>query len=390
MGWKKLTVVVVAAAAMISATIALSMELTKQQELEMEVAQEPQTSIEPPKVGDTTTLENMENMPIYYDDEQVLLLPVRNVVEGLGGSVKWDAEKKATEVSFHGKRLLLYRGTKDAELNGYDITLDREAETINTCLYVSEDVLSDYFATEVVWDSTQRLVTIKTGDNTKPVMASKHMEGKDGERIYTAEIPVIVGLNDVNYEKSLNTDLQAFALKQLQSFPDALPKEEKEEPKEEQETTEPQPENTQQPATTEEVQPKAEETKETEQTEEVQKEIPKPNHVRIQFQKGYFGKKFLSLFWDVQVDGKLTAKGINVDLQEQKYVTIEELLNTEGVQDKLGVYQEDVKKQNYYISEKEEWVLLPNDLEAGSYQQVFVPQDIATGVYKDKYLFLVS
>ena len=109
--------------------------------------------------------------------------------------------KKATEISFHGKKLLLYRGTQQAQLNGYDITLDREPETINTCLYVSENVF-DYFATEVIWDSTQRLVTIKTGDDPKPVMATRHMEGKDGERIYTAEIPVIVGLNDISYEKS--------------------------------------------------------------------------------------------------------------------------------------------------------------------------------------------
>ena len=48
------------------------------------------------------------------------------------------------------------------------------------------------------------------------------------------------------------------------------------------------------------------------------------------------------------------------------------------------------RKQNYYISEKEEWVLLPNDKENGSYQQVPVPKEIAQGVYKDKYLFLIS
>lgn len=389
MGWKKLTVVVVAAAAMISGTIALSMELTKQKELEMEVAEEPQVPIETPQAGDTTTLENMENMPIYYDDDKVLLLPVRNVVEGLGGSVKWDTEKKATEISFHGKKLLLYRGTQQAQLNGYDITLDREPETINTCLYVSENVLSDYFATEVIWDSTQRLVTIKTGDNTKPVMAARHMEGKDGERIYTAEIPVIVGLNDISYEKSLNDDLQKFALEQLQSFPDTLPKEEN---KPEQET---QTENTEQTeeqaAQTENTeQPQTENTPEQKEQTEQKEEIPKPNHVRIQFQKGYFGKKFLSLFWDVEVDGVLMAKGMNVNLQEQKYVQMQELLNTEQWQEKLNVYAEDAAKQNYYISEKEEWVLLPNDKENGSYQQVPVPKEIAQSVYKDKYLFLIS
>lgn len=114
MGWKKLTVIVVAAAAMVTGAIALSMHLTKQQELEMEVTDQTEQTVQPPKAGDTTTWQDIENMPIYYDDTDVLMLPVRNVVEGLGGSVKWDAEKKATEISFYGKRLVLNRGSREA------------------------------------------------------------------------------------------------------------------------------------------------------------------------------------------------------------------------------------------------------------------------------------
>lgn len=40
MGWKKLTVIVVAAAALVGGALSLSMYLTRQQELEMEVADE--------------------------------------------------------------------------------------------------------------------------------------------------------------------------------------------------------------------------------------------------------------------------------------------------------------------------------------------------------------
>ena len=62
MGWKKLTVIVVAAAALVGGALSLSMYLTRQQELEMEVADE---KPQPPQAGDTTTLADMENMPIY-------------------------------------------------------------------------------------------------------------------------------------------------------------------------------------------------------------------------------------------------------------------------------------------------------------------------------------
>ena len=41
----------------------------------------------------------MENIPLYYDETEKLLLPLRNVMEGLGGSVAWNKETKMTEVS---------------------------------------------------------------------------------------------------------------------------------------------------------------------------------------------------------------------------------------------------------------------------------------------------
>ncbi len=387
MGWKKLTVIVVAAAALVGGALSLSMYLTRQQELEMEVAdQKPQ----PPQAGDTTTLADMENMPIYYDDEEVLLLPVRNVVEGLGGSVSWDREKKATEISFYGKKLLLNRGSREAELNGYEITLDREAEAINGCLYVSSDVFSEYFATEVIWDSTQQLVTIKTGDNTKPVIAGRMLEGVDGERNYSAEVPVVVGLNDISYEKSLNDAFESFVLEQLASFPNVVPAEEAAEAAEEAEAVE--------QSGTEETAEGAEETAEAEANAEEEEaanaeetaDIPKPDHVRIGFVKGYMGAEFLSFYWEVDVDGKLTSKGVNIDLQGQKNVNIFDLTVSRDIETELHVYAEDVDPENYYISANKEWILLSNDEESGAYQAVSVPAEMTQSVWKDKYKFLIA
>ncbi|MFR8711971.1 MAG: copper amine oxidase N-terminal domain-containing protein [Anaerotignum lactatifermentans] len=393
MGWKKLTVIVVAAAALVGGALSLSMYLTRQQEVEMEVAdQKPQ----PPQAGDTTTLADMENMPIYYDDEEVLLLPVRNVVEGLGGSVAWNREKKATEISFYGKKLVLNRGSREAELNGYEITLDREVEAINGCLYVSSDVFSEYFATEVIWDSSQQLVTIKTGDNTKPVIAGRMLEGVDGERNYSAEIPVVVGLNDISYEKSLNDAFESFALEQLASFPNVVPAEEAEEAAEEAEAVEQSGEEQAEAQAEEGTAAEAEANTETEanaeqaEAAEETADMPKPDHVRLGFVKGYIGAEFLSFYWEVDVDGKLSSQGVNVDLQGQKYVNILDLTASRDIETELHVYAEDVDPENYYISADKEWILLSNDEENGTYQAVSVPAEMAQSVWKDKYKFLIA
>ena len=393
MGWKKLTVIVVAAAALVGGALSLSMYLTRQQQLEMEVADE---KPQPPQAGDTTTLADMENMPIYYDDEEVLLLPVRNVVEGLGGSVAWDREKKATEISFYGKKLILNRGSRDAELNGYEITLDREVEAINGCLYVSSDVFSEYFATEVIWDSSQQLVTIKTGDNTKPVIAGRMLEGVDGERNYSAEIPVVVGLNDISYEKSLNDAFESFALEQLASFPNVVPAEEAEEAAEEAEAVEQSGEGDAEAQAEEETAAETETDTETEanaeqaEAAEETADMPKPDHVRLGFVKGYIGAEFLSFYWEVDVDGKLTSQGVNIDLQGQKYVDILDLTASRDIETELHVYAEDVDPENYYISADKEWILLSNDEENGTYQAVSVPAEMAQSVWKDKYKFLIA
>ena len=291
------------------------------------------------------------------------------------------------------------RGSRDAELNGYEITLDREVEAINGCLYVSSDVFSEYFATEVIWDSSQQLVTIKTGDNTKPVIAGRVLEGVDGERNYSAEIPVVVGLNDISYEKSLNDAFESFALEQLASFPNVVPAEEAEEAAEEAEAVEQSGEGEAEAQTEEGTAAEAEANTETEanaeqeETEEAAEEtadMPKPDHVRLGFVKGYIGAEFLSFYWEVDVDGKLSSQGVNIDLQGQKYVNILDLTASRDIETELHVYAEDVDPENYYISADKEWILLSNDEENGTYQAVSVPAEMAQSVWKDKYKFLIA
>lgn len=395
MGWKKLTVIVVAAAAMVTGAITLSMHLTKQQELEMEVTDQTEQTVQPPKAGDTTTWQDIENMPIYYDDTDVLMLPVRNVVEGLGGSVKWDAEKKATEISFYGKRLVLNRGSREAELNGYAITLEHEVEAINGCLYVTADAFSDYFATEVIWDSEQRLVTVKTGDNTKPVIAGRVLEGKEGERTFSAEIPVIVGLNDISYEKRLNEDLEAFAMEHLISFADVIAAEDEtfgaEAEQEAEEALEETAEEAAEAAAAEQTETAVQtEESENETQEMAQSAEPQPKQVRLGFWKGYCSTDFLSFYWEVDTDGVLSAQGVNIDLQEQKYVAISDLTTTEDIASQLHVFAERADLNNYYISQQKEWILLTNDAQSGTYQAVTVPQDLTGRIWKEKYLLFIA
>ena len=92
MSMKKLAAIVFAGAILMAGAMGISMKLTQQRELEMEVADVPKTVTGQPETGETKTLGSMENIPLYYDDEKKLLLPLRNVTEGLGGSVTWSGK----------------------------------------------------------------------------------------------------------------------------------------------------------------------------------------------------------------------------------------------------------------------------------------------------------
>ena len=193
---KKLTVIAAAGAALLAGAIGISMSLISPREMEMEVSQTPvEQGEDTANADDSKTLGDMENIPLYYDETEKLLLPLRNVMEGLGGSVTWNKDTKMTEVDYRGRTLALQAGNRQAVLNGYEVTLPEAAEIINGCLYVEE--------------------TLQTKDNTVPVMAVNVLTGQKDGRSYEIEVPVIVGLNDSKYEKNLNEsflqDMQAYA-----------------------------------------------------------------------------------------------------------------------------------------------------------------------------------
>ena len=214
---KKLTVIAAAGAVLLAGALGISMSLTSPNEMEMEVPETPVAQGTENEDG-SKTLADMENIPLYFDETKKLLLPLRNVMEGLGGSVAWNAETRMTEVSYRGRTLALTAGEEQAVLNGYEVTLPEAAEIINGCLYADEALISAYFTDEVEFNAETRQVTLQTKESGVPVVATKEITGKADDREYAIEVPVIVGLNDSNYEKNLNAEIA----QEMQDMADAF------------------------------------------------------------------------------------------------------------------------------------------------------------------------
>ena len=308
---KKLTVIAAAGAVLLAGALGISMKLTSQSAMEIEV---PETPAVQESVTGAHTLDAMENTPLYFDETEKLLLPLRNVMEGLGGTVEWNPETKMTEVTYRGRTLALKAGEKQALLNGYDVTLPEAAEMINGCLYADEVLLSAYYTGEVDFNTETRQVTLQTKDNTVPLVAMYVLQGAEDGREYEIEVPVLVGLNDSKYEKSLNENI----MQEMQGVGAAfLAKAEAE------------------------------------------------GKLNLQLQTGMCKKEFISLFWEGSEADIAVRLAKNIDLLGQKSVVLSDMLADASMDEVKTAAGQEWTADCFYLTEEGGLMLLKGDSDSG-------------------------
>ncbi len=304
---KKTAVIVCVSAAMICSAIGLSMRLTEAKELEMEVSN-PQKEI---TAEEQTKIYNEgENTPLYYDDDDILLLPIRNVAQGLGGTVTWEKETKSVSVTYKGKKLLLEPGSSSAQMHGYHITLHTAPQTINGCLYAEATILSDFFSTEVHWDSTKKQISLKSKEGSIPIIESDFLIGKNEWKEYDLELPVVMGLNDTSYEKGLNKEI----MQEMQNLADEFMLEEGK------------------------------------------------GCFQLQLEKGFVSGDFLSLCWKGTKGDQSFYKTINIDLREQKRKLLGDMLTEKGIQN-VKAQVDFTEKSLFFITENKELAMIDTQKE---------------------------
>jgi hypothetical protein len=93
------------------------------------------------------------------------LLPIRAIIESLGGTVGWDANEKKVTVSLGSKVLELWIGKSTAKVNGVDTPIDVAnpkvvPEIINGRTMLPLGFVTENLGCEVQWDGTTKTITI--------------------------------------------------------------------------------------------------------------------------------------------------------------------------------------------------------------------------------------
>jgi trimeric autotransporter adhesin len=138
------------------------------------------TRVQNPPAGTTTEVTNtaegqtiitvtVNNESVNFDKDEMpvmvggrVMIPLRGVVERLGGNIQYDAKSKVITGAQPNleKQFRLRVGNDEALLNGKQMPLDTPPRVLHGVTYVPLRFVSEALGADVRWDSTKRTVTI--------------------------------------------------------------------------------------------------------------------------------------------------------------------------------------------------------------------------------------
>lgn len=89
------------------------------------------------------------------------LVPIRAVMEKMGGEVNWLGETSTTEIKMDDKKMLLILGSKTAFFDGDVYNLDVEPQSINNRTVLPLRFVAEKFGFDVYWDGDTNTVVIE-------------------------------------------------------------------------------------------------------------------------------------------------------------------------------------------------------------------------------------
>lgn len=147
------------------------------------------------QIGNPIMTVNGEGKPIDEDGtapvivNDVTLLPVRAVVEEMGGTVSWNDSTREVTLNYNNGEIKLTIDSLTAQLNGENHTLDTAPSIINGRTMLPIRFIAESFNFDVTWEQSSQTVTItnktETTETPAPAVTQKPEEnGTDALVLY--------------------------------------------------------------------------------------------------------------------------------------------------------------------------------------------------------------
>lgn len=118
-----------------------------------------------------STVAHLDGQAVTLDTPPVVvrgrtLVPLRPIIEGLGGAITWVPETRSVEVEFNGTTLMLQIGNRNAIVNGEAVMLDVPAAIMNGRTMLPVRFVSEHLGADVQWEELTKTVTITVSSAT--------------------------------------------------------------------------------------------------------------------------------------------------------------------------------------------------------------------------------
>ena len=97
-------------------------------------------------------------MPIIQNSRT--LLPIRTIVESMGGTIDWDSTLRKVIIKHKDKVINLWIDSNNAEINGTKTSLDVAPTIINERTMMPLRFISENLGFIVSWDDVKKEITI--------------------------------------------------------------------------------------------------------------------------------------------------------------------------------------------------------------------------------------
>lgn len=143
------------------------------------------------KVGSPNMLVNSieeeidENGTVPVLSDGKTLVPIRAIIESMGGSVEWQESESKVIAALNGKEVELQLNSNAAKVNGVEVEIDTAPVVINGRTMLPLRFVSENLGLCVNWEENTQSISITTAGNYVGVVA--------GEKITEAEFNVFLG-----------------------------------------------------------------------------------------------------------------------------------------------------------------------------------------------------
>lgn len=141
----------------------------------------------------------------FIDTQGRTQTPARFIGEALGAIAAWDGKAKKATFEKGGKKLILYIGKKEYELNGQKKQMDTAALLKESRTFVPARYVAEAFGATVRWDSAIKTVYIDTSKVPQPTSTPGGTENIAGFIVPKGiDLAVIAEKDDDTYDLYIN------------------------------------------------------------------------------------------------------------------------------------------------------------------------------------------